>query len=67
MSEKVTIVFQDKADVAFFHRYIKKAKSQDGTVGGLYAGLLCSALKRCQVTTPVQIETAASLLKKLKP
>jgi hypothetical protein len=46
---KVTITFANKDDLAFFKRYIEMANSQQGTVGGLYAGLLCSALKRAKV------------------
>ncbi len=46
---KVTIQFADKDDAAFFKRYIEMANSQQGTVGGLYPGLLCSALRRARV------------------
>ena len=46
---KFSIEFVDEHDAYAFLRYIEKAKEQDGTVTGLYAGILCSALKRAKV------------------
>jgi predicted ATP-grasp superfamily ATP-dependent carboligase len=45
----ITIQFQDADDLKQFQRYMRMAKAQAGTVTGLYAGLLCSALKRAEV------------------
>jgi len=41
--------FADNDDQAAFCKYHRKAVETDGTVGGLNAGLLCSALKRAQI------------------
>lgn len=46
---KFTIQFADADDAHQFRRYVEKAKASDGTVGGLWAGLMCSALKRATV------------------
>jgi len=46
----VTIQFADAIDARNFLNYCAKAKAQEGTVGSLYAGLMCSALKRATVT-----------------
>lgn len=51
MKHKATIEFADADDLAFFLRYVEMAKSQAGTVGGLYSGLLCSGIKRAKVKT----------------
>lgn len=57
---KATIVFADADDFAFFNRYVKMAREQQGTVGGLYAGLLCSALKRAKITTKPKVKNEPS-------
>jgi len=46
---KFTIQFMDADDAQQFRRYVEKAKTTEGTVSGLYAGLMCSALKRAKV------------------
>lgn len=43
---KAFIEFADEADRRTLETYIGKAKTTEGTVGGLLNGLLCSALKR---------------------
>lgn len=45
----LTVRFSDAEDLEHFAKYVGKAKQQDGTVGGLWAGLLCSALKRSDI------------------
>lgn len=40
------IEFADEKDRGSLETYMIKAKEADGTVGGLWSGLLCSALKR---------------------
>lgn len=45
----VVVRFADGDDRANFRRYVERAKATDGTIGGLYAGLLCSALKRAHI------------------
>lgn len=60
-ARSVTITFSDDDDAGFFLRYVDKAKAQDGTVTGLYAGLMCSALKRATVESsegkpPIEFE-----------
>jgi hypothetical protein len=47
----VKIQFADSEDAANFLRYKERADKQDGTVGGLYAGLVCSAIKRATIPT----------------
>lgn len=46
MKEKVTIIFQNSDDARYFKNYASAAKATDGTVTGVYAGVMCSALKR---------------------
>jgi len=48
-SNQVTITFQDADDRKWFEKYAKMAKSQDGTVTGLYSGLMCSSIKRSAI------------------
>lgn len=45
----VRIDFADADDLRYFTGYAAKAQMQDGTVSGLYAGLMCSALKRAKI------------------
>ena len=45
----ITIQFADADDLKWFKTYIEKARASEGTVGGLYTGLLCSALKRATI------------------
>ncbi len=45
----MVIQFSDQADTDNFKKCVGKAKSTEGTFGGLYAGLLCSALKRAKI------------------
>lgn len=45
----VTIQFNDLDDRRSFLNYVERAKASGGTVGGLYSGLLCSALKRATI------------------
>ena len=47
----LTIQFADEQDAASFLQYKERADKQDGTVGGLYAGLVCSAIKRATIPT----------------
>lgn len=52
MQTKLTINFRDSVDRENFLRYASRAQGQDGTVGGLYAGLMCCAIKRATVESP---------------
>lgn len=65
MQNKLTIQFKDSDDKNNFLRYIAKAKGQDGTVGGLYAGLLCSALKRCALVGEARATTAQEAINEI--
>ena len=46
---KVTIHFQSDEDAHFFMKWVDLAKKSEGTAGGLYSGLACSAIKRAKV------------------
>lgn len=52
MHTRLVIKFNDSADRDHVLRYIARAQSQGGTVGGVHAGLMCSALKRATVESP---------------
>jgi len=65
MQNKVTIQFKDNDDRENFLRYIARARGKDGTVGGLYAGLLCSALKRCALVGEAQATTAQEAINEI--
>ena len=45
MKNTILIQFADADDLKRFKEYEAKVKAQDGTVGGLWSGLMCSALK----------------------
>lgn len=45
----ITIHFADADDLRWFQKYIEKIKAAQGTVGGLYSGLACSALRRATI------------------
>lgn len=45
----ITLQFADSDDLKAFEKYIGMAKAQEGTVTGLYCGLMCSALKRSKI------------------
>lgn len=45
----VTIQFAALDDAKAFLKYKQMADAQDGTVSGLHAGLMCSALKRATI------------------
>lgn len=50
-SVPVTIEFATPEDARNFLAYVEKAKAQEGTVTGVYAGIACSALKRARSVT----------------
>jgi hypothetical protein len=43
--KRLIIEFQDNADMNRFLSYAAQAKEQDGTVTGLYAGVMCSTIR----------------------
>lgn len=43
----ITLAFANADDAKYVRNYIADAKAKDGTVTGLSAGLMCSALRRC--------------------
>jgi hypothetical protein len=45
----IFLSFNDPEDADRVRRYTDMAKKQDGTVGGVWAGLMCSALNRCTI------------------
>lgn len=45
----IRITFQDPEDAKYFLKWVNMAKEKEGTVGGLYTGLACSAIKRATV------------------
>jgi len=47
----IAIQFKDLDDFKYFMKYVELAKAQSGTVSGLYCGLMCSALRRADVST----------------
>ncbi len=55
----VKIRFYDEDDKQAFLRYIQKAKEQDGTVTGVFCGIMCSALKRSITSQTIKPEVAA--------
>lgn len=58
----ILITFQSDEDAKYFLDYKSKADKQDGTVTGLYAGLMCSALRRARLANPKVIKTAIEAL-----
>ena len=62
MKNTITLEFRDAEDLKYFTKYMVMAKEQGGTITGLYAGLMCSALKR---STPID-STAPDLLEACK-
>lgn len=47
---EVTLEFASESDAQYFLNYFDIAKVAEGTVGGLNASLMCSALKRARIT-----------------
>lgn len=63
----LTLAFEDAKDAQRVLDYIANAKGQDGTVGGQWPSLLCSALKRSTVaTTPDLLAQREQLLEALR-
>ncbi len=50
----VKIRFYDEDDKQAFLRYVEKAQQQEGTVTGVYAGIMCSALKHSTIKPEVK-------------
>lgn len=58
---QVTIQFESDEDLMYFTKYAVKVKEQEGTVSGIYCGLMCSALRRAKVQPGASPEHAALL------
>lgn len=61
----ITLQFADPEDLRRVERYIEMAKNRDGTVTGLWAGLMCSALKRSETVpdhSPELLKTCRVLI-----
>ncbi len=54
----VKIRFYDEEDKRYFLKYVEMAKKQEGTVTGLYCGIMCAALRRsvCSQTIKPEVE-----------
>ncbi len=54
---QVKIQFYDEYDKEAFLKYWSMAKEKEGTVTGLYCGIMCSALKRSALIGFESLET----------
>ena len=61
----VKIRFYDEEDKRHFLKYVYMAKEREGTVTGLYCGIMCAALRRSELLnhSPELVEAAKNAVK----